>query len=222
MFNIKRSIALTVFLGLSACYTGGQAPIPAYEANTKVINSLAQNLDVTNSDGASISVILDFNNFTAKANSNGILPRQPADVASVKLYLTTSATDPLNPSALIFTSNILTFSGTAKTYTFQKVQPGGPYFVAAELFDAGSVNIVEPVSYGGTTGTMGLTVSGNPVPSVTVNANATTSHHNSLTINPVLKNGSGAKIETNIAPLNGIFTGPVTASFNIETGKLKI
>jgi hypothetical protein len=208
MFNFKEVISLTVLLGLTSCFSAAQVNQPKAPDNSQqvFISDMA-----TGTKGASISIIMDFNSFKTKDNINGVVPKQVSDIATAKLYLTTSNTDPLNAAALKFTSNLLTFTGTAKTYTFQNVPPGGPYFVGVELFDTGAANIVEPIAYGGTTGTRGLTVSGNPVPSVTVDANALTSHHNALTINPILKNGIGAKIETNITPENGTFTGSVIA-----------
>lgn len=162
--------------------------------------------------GADISITFNFQNFNTKTTANGIPPKRVSDIATAKLYLTTSNTDPLNTASLVFTSGSLAYSGTAKTYTFANVPTGGPYFVAVELFDSTPANIIQPIAYGGTTGTIGLTVSGAPTPSVTVDANAIVSTNSALTVNPILKAGTGASIDTTVTPVDGTFTGSISAS----------
>lgn len=211
-------LALSALLSLPACSSGTTQPLAAN--SEKALKNLPVKTgqvfvgDVGNAKkGANISLILDFNSFATKANADGTAPKRVEDIANAKLYLTTSNIDPLG-SGLIFSSLTLPYSGTAKTYTFSNVPPGGPYFVAAELFDSSSANIIEPINYGSgsTTGTRGITVSGAPNASVIVDANAVVSNNDSLTIKPILKKGIGATIGANIAPENGTFSGTVSAN----------
>lgn len=169
--------------------------------------------------GGNVSVTLGFgdNTFGTKATANGTPPTLVSAVTHAKLYLTTSNTDPLLGTALKFTSSVLTYTGASKTYTFGNVPQGGPYFVAVELFDnvaaAPANNLIKPIAYGGTTGTLGITVSAGAVPSVTVDANNAVNHTNALTIAPALKDGVGATIDATVTPSAGAGTvGPITAS----------
>lgn len=167
--------------------------------------------------GGNVSVNLGFgNNSFGIKTASGTAPKLVANITHAKLHLTTNATDPLG-TGLTFSSGVLTYTGASQTYTFGNVPPGGPYFVAVELFDAVAAlpanSLIKDFAWGGTTGTKGLTLSAGAVPSVTVNASNAVSHTNALTIAPALKDGVGATITSTVTPTAGAATvGSITAS----------
>jgi hypothetical protein len=222
MKKITGSLAVLASLGMISCSAGNIASVNNQQvikpgtvtaANTVFVGDVGKGVK-----GANISVTFNFapEKFETKATADGSAPKKPSDVTHAVLYLTTSSSDPLLETALKFTSTVLSYTGTTKTYSFANVPPGGPYFVAVELFDNVAAqpanNLIQPIAYGGTTATRGITVSSGAVPSVTVDADAHVSHNNALTISPALKSGTGASIDAAVTPTAGTFGGVITAS----------
>ncbi|MFN4151598.1 MAG: hypothetical protein ACK4IX_11695, partial [Candidatus Sericytochromatia bacterium] len=163
----KKVLITSILLVTSACSNFSSIGIGS---NQRVFT---YNNVLKTKNGADISFKLGFSKkFTVKDNVDGVRPRNTSDITHVKFYLTTSSTDPLITSDLKFTSDVVAYSTTTDTYVLENVPTGGPYYVAVELFDNVAAltanNIIEPIVYGGTTGTRGITVSTN---SVTVESN---------------------------------------------------
>jgi hypothetical protein len=218
MKKISGILTTLVSLGLISCSTGvNNAPVskPATvtAAETIVVGDVGKGVK-----GADISVSFNFgpDKFATKATADGTAPKKVSDVTHAKLYLTTSSTDPLLSTALKYTSAVMSYTGSTKKYTFTNVPQGGPYFVAVELFDSSAAqpanNLIEPVVYGGTTGTRGITVSSGSPSSITVDANNAVSSNSTLSIFPVLRSGTGATIDASVTPSTGSSTiGAISA-----------
>lgn len=198
----------------SGCNTSPPVKINEYVTKEN-IKSTPTSFDVGNGKkGATIPLKFGFlDKFKVKANLDGVRPKKTTDITHVKFYLTTSNTDPLNSSDLKFTSSVISYSTVTDTYTLENVPTGGPYYVAVELFDnvAGLTanNLIEPITYGTTTGTMGLSVSTN---SVSVDSNNQVSSTSPLLISPILKSGVGATIEATITPQDGTYNNTIQAN----------
>lgn len=195
----KKVLITSILLVTSACSNFSSIGIGSTQRIFSYNNVLA------NKNGADISFKLGFSkSFAIKANVDGVRPRNTSDITHVKFYLTTSSTDPLITSDLKFTSDVVAYSTTTDTYVLENVPTGGPYYVAVELFDDVAAltanNIIEPIVYGGTTGTRGITVSTN---SVTVDSNNQVSTTDPLLVNPILKAGIGASLDAVITPQAG-------------------
>jgi len=167
--------------------------------------------------GGNISVVLGFDSsFKTQATADGTAPKTSSDITHARLTLTTDSSNPT--TGAVFTSSVLTYSGSSKTYTFANVPTGGPYFVAVELFDnvsaASSANLIEPSDASTVTvGTKFFTVSSSPTASVTVDSTNKVSTTSALTIFPKLKAGVGATIDATVQPADGNSTnGSISAS----------
>src|SRR5688500_4838575 len=120
MKKIFTAMTLSVSLSICACSTGNFAGSnnDTPDQWVKVKQTAGQDFVVDTGNGkkgGNISLKFDFpeESFSVKASVNGTRPRRPQDITHCRLYLTTSATDPLKVTDLKFMSAVLPYPGTA-------------------------------------------------------------------------------------------------------------
>lgn len=155
-------------------------------------------------DGSQFLVKFDFNSFKTKASVDGTPAKLFSDVKAIKIFLTTSNTDPL---ANIVTGSEYTFTystgltGSSKVYNFANV-PVGTYYTGAIAYSdvAATTNIVE----GGTT-----------IPANFISVNSATVASPSMAfsfsdlatafdVTIVLANAIGADLDSNVTVQDGV------------------
>ncbi|RYE20083.1 MAG: hypothetical protein EOP45_11605 [Sphingobacteriaceae bacterium] len=161
----------------------------------------------------------------ASDNTDGEVAKTADDAKYIKLYLTTSNTNPLLAANVKFsTSTALQYKNS---YTFSNV-PAGTYYVAVELFSdsAGLENIIEPIAYDSnndgdtaynlTDGKRGVTVSSNYA-TVANDFSVTFDSSDKFLLSPKLLDTKGAKIITSIIVEDGVDTNVGNISSSVES-----
>lgn len=175
------------------------------EKTTISTNQDSNIITVSEKAGASLPVRISFpSSFKTKASVDGTPAKLFSDVKAIKIFLTTSNTDPL---ANIVTGSEYTFTysagltGSSKVYNFANV-PVGTYYTGAIAYSdvAATTNIVE----GGTT-----------IPANFISVNSATVASPSMAfsfsdlasafdVTIVLANAIGADLDSNVTVQDGV------------------
>lgn len=124
----------------------------SYKIDSNKNNSLVFVVDKNNHRGGSFSVKLNFNDFSIKSNTSGVVKKVKTDISLVRIYLVDSNSATLSDSNIKFgpldltsssTGSLLTFFNNVKgasgtgSLTFTNVGQG-TYYVAVAAFDVTS------------------------------------------------------------------------------------
>lgn len=206
--KISFSILTIATLVLSSC--SNNINLPTYNNDTTI------NLNISDSKGASIPFKISLNKFSIKDNANGI----PTSFEAVDHYLIylikndSTTSYPLNGDPIgtdrVSGPFVLNAKGSSsRNFILNNVLPlsTGAYYIAIRVQDSNNQDLIKDNNgsvtawTGSTSSVKGVAVSSGA--GIQINSELVVSSTTPLSLTANLKDGQGAKIESNINPAHG-------------------